>query len=275
MASQWERLLKNQGTWQGSFTTLSSQGAVLTDTPTMVSLKPLSRGDKMRQVVRKHPPGQPPEEQVYEYGSLGRGVLFFENGAFSQGSIQWGPFGDFGAELGLIAGAHRLRVVSLYQRDQRLKKITLIREHLEGTEASARPQLLIDALYGTWQGEATTLYPDLRPEDTYPTRLDLQPAGTHRVRQTLHIGVDHPPLESEGTLIDGTRLEFEQGSQAVQVLFLPDGASVTCPVEIRPRQPLFLEVGWLLSCDRRQRMIRRYNEQGAWVSLTLVTEQKI
>ncbi|MGD1897244.1 MAG: hypothetical protein ACFB16_09880, partial [Phormidesmis sp.] len=36
----------------------------------------------------------------------------------------------------------------------------------------------------------------------------------------------------------------------------------------------FLEVGWLIDRHTRQRLIRRYDAEGAWVSLTLVTEQK-
>ncbi|MEO0534661.1 MAG: DUF3598 family protein [Cyanobacteria bacterium P01_A01_bin.123] len=274
MASQWERLLKNQGVWQGSFTRLSPQGEVIADIPTEVSLKAINQGDTMHQVVRKMPLDQPPEEQVYEYGSLGKGILFFEDGAFSQGSIQLGPFGDFGAELGFIAGDRRLRLVLIFQQDRSLKQLTLIREKRAGTDMPERSPLTMDALYGIWQGEAVTLYPDLSPAETYATTLAVQPAGADRVKQTLHIGENRPPIQSEGTL-QGTRLLFDQGSQQVQVLLLPDGASATCPVQIQARQPLFLEVGWLLSDDRRQRLIRSYNAQGGWVSLTLVTEQRI
>ena len=272
MASQWERLLKNTGTWIGSFTQLSPQGEVRNDVPTVVALKPLDEGNVMRQEITKQPPGEPPQETVLEYRSLAKSVLFFENGAFSQGSLQWGPFSEFGAELGLIAHNHRLRLVQLFDKTQQLSQLTLIREYLEGTSPSQRPTLTLESLIGVWHGEAVTLYPDLRPSDTYTTRLAITRTGD-TVEQTLHIGDNAPPISSQGTVSD-QRIVFESGSQTVQVLLLPDGASSTCPTHIEPRKPLFLEVGWLVAPDLRQRLIRQYTAQGSWASLTLVTESR-
>ncbi|MBD0363613.1 MAG: DUF3598 family protein, partial [Coleofasciculus sp. C3-bin4] len=100
MPSQWECLLKNLGEWQGSFTRFSSQGEQLEDTPSVVSLEGLNENQTIRQTLRFLPPDQPVDEKVLEYSSLNRSVLFFENGAFSQGSMQWAPFSEFGAELG-------------------------------------------------------------------------------------------------------------------------------------------------------------------------------
>jgi hypothetical protein len=72
----------------------------------------------------------------------------------------------------------------------------------------------------------------------------------------------------------GSALRFDQGSQPVTVLLLPAGASTSFPTEIRSGQPFFLELGWLITPTLRQRLIRTYNGQGTWVSLTLVVEQK-
>ena len=272
MTSQWERLLKNKGTWVGSFTQLSSQGEVVNDVPTVVSLKPMDAGNAMRQEITKSPPGEPPQTTVLEYRSLGKSVLFFKNGAFSQGSLQWGPFSEFGAELGLIAEQHRLRLVQVFDKDRQLSQLTLIREYLEGTSPSQRPDLTLEMLEGTWQGEATTLYPDYSPSETYPTRLEIACKG-NTVQQTLHIGEEAPPIRSQGKVM-GDRILFEAGSQTVQVLLLPDSASSTCPTHIEPRKPLFLEMGWMIAPNHRQRMIRQYTAQGGWASLTLVTERR-
>ncbi|MEQ8461969.1 MAG: DUF3598 family protein [Coleofasciculus sp. E1-EBD-02] len=114
MRSQWDCLLQNLGEWQGSFTRFSPQGEALTDTPTVVSLEGLNQNKTVRQVIRRYPRDRAVEETVLEYSTLARSVLFFETGAFSQGSMQWGPFSEFGAELGLIAGNRRLRLVQLY-----------------------------------------------------------------------------------------------------------------------------------------------------------------
>jgi hypothetical protein len=56
---------------------------------------------------------------------------------------------------------------------------------------------------------------------------------------------------------------------------LPDGASATSPLKVQLRQPLFLEAGWLIQSNLRQRMIRSYNDKGEWASLTLVTEERV
>ena len=272
-STQWARLLKNQGTWVGSFTQVSPTGEILQDTPSEVSLIPLNGGNTMRQEIRKRPPGQPPSETVLEYSSLGRGVLFCETGAFSQGSIQRSPVSEFGAELGLIHGSERVRVAQVFPRQPTLGSLTLIREHLAGTEPLLRPSLTVDQLIGTWVGEATTVFPDWQPQRSLTTRLEIQQEGDRAIAQTLTFG-NSPAIQSQGQLV-GSTLRFEQGSQPVTVLLLPTGASATFPTEIQSGQPLFLEAGWLITPTLRQRLIRTYNAQGTWESLTLVTEQKL
>lgn len=273
MSSQWERLLKNSGRWVGSFTQLAPSSEMTSDVPTVVELKLLDNGALMQQTITKQPSGESPQETVLKYRTLAKSVLFLENGAFSQGSIQWGPFSEFGAELGLIADHHRLRLVQLFNKQRQLQQLTLIREHLENAPASDRTPLTVEDLIGTWTGKATTVYPDLRPDDSYATRLEIGRQGD-RLEQTLHFGEGTPPIQSQG-VISGNQIVFTSGRQTVQVLLLPDGASSTCPIAIAPRQPLFLEVGWLLSPGHRQRLIRQYSAQGTWVSLTLVDEVRV
>ena len=271
-SSQWARLLKNQGTWVGSFTQLSPAGDRLQDTPSEVALTPLNEGNTMRQTIRKWPPGEPASETVLEYSSLGRGVLFCETGAFSQGSIQRSPVSEFGAELGLIHSGDRLRVAQIFPKQPTLGSLTLIREHRLGSDPTPRPDLSVDQLLGTWVGEATTVFPDWQPQQTMATRLEIQPDGPDAIAQTLTFG-DSPPIQSQGQRV-GSALRFDQGSQPVTVLLLPAGASTSFPTEIRSGQPFFLELGWLITPTLRQRLIRTYNGQGTWVSLTLVVEQK-
>jgi hypothetical protein len=272
-STQWQRLLKNAGTWQGSFTQLSPQGEVLSDTPTEVELAPYDNNQAMRQKVRRYPVNAPAQVQKLDYRTLNRATRFFETGAFSQGSIQWGPYSTFGAELGLIAGDRRLRLVQLFSEANELKSITLIREQRQGSAAPERPPLQIQDLIGTWQGEAITEYADLRPEQHSKTQLVVESAGDHAIRQTITVSSAAAPITSVGT-IKGQTISFSDGAQPVQVLLLPDGASSTCPSKTTPRQPIFLEVGWLLDAHTRQRLIRTYDAAGAWISLTLVEETK-
>lgn len=280
MRSQWECLLQNLGEWQGSFTRLSPQAELIEDTPTVVSLTGLNDNKTIRQIVRFLPPDRPVEEKVFEYSSLGKGVLFFEGGAFSQGSIQLSPFAEFGAELGLIHRDRRLRLVQLFTPNGQLSRITLIRERLAGATTPERPPLQVDDLVGEWRGEAVTIYPDWRSPDTYPTQLQIERTGSDRLAQqlTIYSTPGHPYQIGSTGKIAGSLLYFEGNSQTNpqmnQVMLLPDGTSATCPQQVQLRQAFFLEVGWLLQPNLRQRLIRRYNEKGEWSSLTLVTEQK-
>lgn len=268
MPSQWEALLKNLGEWQGSFTRLSPQGEILEDIKSIVSLQGLNNNQTMRQIIRLGG-----NEKVLEYNSLGRSVLFFENGAFSQGSIQLAPFSEFGAELSLIHENRRLRLVQLFDKNSQLDTLTLIREHLTGTLNQQHPPLTVDDLLGEWQGKAVTIYPDWRSPDTYPTTIQLQLNSAGRLTQNLTWG--DRTITSSAT-IKNSIIQFDQNPQLpqVQILLLPNGTSATSPLKIQLRQPFFLELGWLLQPNQRQRIIRSYNEKGEWTNLTLVTETK-
>jgi hypothetical protein len=252
------------------------QGEIIQDTPTVVSLEGLNNNQTIRQVVRRCPPNEPPQEKVFEYSSLSRSVLCFENGAFSQGSMQWGPFSEFGAELGLIEGDRRLRLVQLYNRDSECDRITLIREQRAGTTAPERPPLTVDQLLGTWQGEATTIYPDLQPAQTIPTHLHIERLDEHTLSQKLTFGAKEAQRTIASTArITSSKLTFENGNLPIQILLLPDGASCNCPLVIRPNTPFVLELGWLLKPNLRQRLIRSYNAKGEWTSLTLACDRQV
>ena len=273
MTQQWNNLLTHLGVWEGSFTQLSPQGEVLEDTPSLVSLEGLNQQQTVRQTIEKFSVWgeEATSQQTMEYESLNRNTLIFENGAFSVGSSQFSPFSEFGAELGFLAGDRRLRVIPLYNQQSELNRITLIQEHRQGSAIESSPRLTIEQLLGEWRGEAMTLYPDLTPKDTYSTKLSVTQQG-NRLHQTLK--TDHWELSSSASIQDNCLL-FEQGVHTVQVLLLPDGASCTTPRQIQNRQPFFLEAGWLISPNQRQRLMRRYDQRGTWVSLTLITEEKM
>jgi len=276
MRSQWDCLLQNLGEWQGSFTRFSPQGEQLEDTPTVVSFEGLNNNQTIRQIVRRLPPNQPVDEKVLEYSSLGRNTLLFENGAFSQGSLQWAPFSDFGAELGLIDGTRRLRLVQLFDKDSQLSRLTLIREKLAGTDSPERPPLTVEQLLGEWQGEAVTIYPDLRTPDIYPTQLKIHREESDRLVQQLTYGTGASARTISSTAkIDGSILHFDQSALDTQVLLLPDGASSNCPLHVKSGHFFVLEAGWLIQPNQRQRLVRSYSDKGEWVSLTLVTEQRV
>ena len=263
MKSQWDCFLQNLGEWQGSFTQLSPHGEVLNNTPSLLSLEGLDNNQKVRLTLRR----EGKEDLVAEYATIGGGLRFCENGAFSTGSMQFAPYTQFGAELALLHGDRRLRLVQLFNKESQLDQLTLIRERRVGADAPEQPILTVDDLVGEWSGEAVTIYPDGRSPDTYQTSLKLHRQGSDQLVQELSVGGD---TIASTAMIHGSVLSFGQ----IQVLLLPGGASSTCPLQIKLGQPLFLEAGWLIRPDLRQRLIRRYSDKGEWMSLTLVTERK-
>ncbi|MEG4856696.1 DUF3598 family protein [Microcoleus sp. K1-B6] len=280
MVSQWENFLQNLGEWHGSFTQLSPRGEVLQDIPSIISLEGFNDNKTVRLNLRRFYPnpsgvGEPEvNELIREFQALGRDTLFFENGAFSQGTIQLAPFSECGAELGFIYNYRRLRFPMIYNTDGNLSKLTLIREKQLDKNVPERPPLTVEDLLGEWQGEAVTMYPDWRSPDSYSTNLQLHLDGADRLQQKITFGSNATVISSSAS-IDGSVLHFNEGALPVQVVLLPDGGSCTLPVKIESRKPIFFEAGWLVEPDLRFRMIRSYNDRGEWVSLTLVTERKV
>lgn len=270
---QWDRLLLNLGAWQGSFTRLKIDGTIAQDIPSLVTLEGLNSNQTIRQTIQHFSTdnGNLEKNQVLEYSSLNRNTLFFPDGAFSQGSLQFGPFSEFGAEFGFIQGDRRLRLVQLFNQNGQFSSITLIREHRQHTPFTERQPLNLSSLLGKWEGEAITLYPDWRSPDQYATTLSIWQEGD-RLHQRL--ATEQMELVSSAA-IENSRLLFNQGVHPYQVLLLPDGASCNTPLAIPKGKPFLLEAGWLFEENLRQRMIRRYDAQGGWQSLTLVTERRV
>ena len=280
MVAQWENFLQNLGEWHGSFTQLSTRGEVLQDTPSIISLEGFNDNKTVRLKLRRFSPnpsgvGEPEvSELVREYQTLGRDILFFENGAFSQGTIQLAPYSECGGEFGFIYNYRRLRFIQLYNTDGNLSKLTLIREKQLDKNVPERPPLTVEDLLGEWEGEAVTMYPDWRSPDFYSTKMQLHLESSDRLVSKITFGSNATVITSSAS-IDGSVLHFNEGASPVQVVLLPDGGSCTLPVKIELRKPIFFEAGWLVEPDLRFRMIRSYNERGEWVSLTLVTERKV
>jgi len=80
-------------------------------------------------------------------------------------------------------------------------------------------------------------------------------------------------FSSTGTIND-SYVSFNDSGKEIRVLLLPDGASATLPLKIENRQPFFLEFSWLVEPNHRLRLIRQYDNQGAWKNITLVEEYK-
>lgn len=276
MKSQWECVLQNLGEWQGSFTQLSPDGEMLKDIPSLISLKGVNHNQAIHLLLQRFYPDEAgviptqPHELVRDFSTTGPGSLFFESGAFSEGSIYFSTGLKFGAEFAFIHADRRMRLVQMFNSNSQLDQLTLIRERRVGTDAPERPILQLDQLLGEWQGEAITLYPNSSEQAQFSTTFRLFWNDGHLIQQ-----VSNPQTDERLMLqLNGAKLCFEQNGVPFQSLLLPDGASATCPTEIRPGYAFFLETAWLLQPHLRQRMIRHYGADGKWMSATFITEQK-
>jgi Domain of unknown function (DUF3598) len=274
MLAQWDCFLKNLGEWKGSFTRYSIRGEEVEDTPTIITFTGSNDNKLVRQVLTYMPVDAPSREVVIDYTYLNTSIRFFENGAFCQGSLQFSPYSEFGAEFGLIEGDRRLRMVQLFNNSGKFDRFTLIREQKGESNVPEQPRLTVDRLLGEWKGEATTLYPDWRDPDVYSTYVKIERPSEEEIKYAIAFGTNNSQktITSVAKIISSSIIEL---TEKRQILLLPDGASCNCPLEIKLGQSFFLETGWLCQPNLRYRMIRNYNAKGEWVSLTLVREEKI
>jgi hypothetical protein len=270
MKSQWECFLNNVGAWHGSFTRMTPHGEVTADQPTVVTIAGLEQNQRASLTVEYLQNPARNLSVIYD-GTLDRNLLFFETGAFCRGSTQFSPDSPFGGELGLTTGERRLRLVQMFNTENQIDYLVLIREALAGSNAPERPALNVTDLIGTWEGTAITLTPDQLEPQTYPTHLVIQRQGDI-LSQELRFGNRAIATQAR---INGSCLQFEDSPLPVQILLLPDGASANCPTQVKVGYPFVLELGWLLDRGLRQRLIRSYDAKGSWVGATWVTEHKI
>ncbi len=274
MESNWENFLKNAGEWVGTFTQISTEGKVLGSTPSILTLEGLEDNQLVRFRIRRFandPSEQPIVDNVQEYRSLGRQAVFFDTGAFSKGSLQVAPFAEFGAEYGFIDRDRRSRLVQLFDSQGCFSSLTLIREIRGGTDAKLRPDLTVAQLVGKWAGTACTVYADWQEPETTTMSLEIQQVNGN-LEQQLTFG---SRTIASTARIEGNRLHFESGATPRQVLLLPDGVSSNIPLQISHRQPFFVEAGWLVAADKRQRLMRSYNDKGEWISSTQIVEHRV
>ncbi len=244
MASKWDNFLGNLGEWRGSFTTISATGVAQDSSPSVLTLaRGEDDGDVRFSLQRWNPgtpvaagggpgegAGEPSRAIAQDYRSLGNQVVFFASGAFNKGSMQVAPNTIFGGEFGFISGNRRHRLVQLYTPAGTVDELVLIREFRAGSGAIERPATTADQLLGRWQGRGAT------------------------------ISADWPEPEL-------TDCQLELGAGAIQdLMLLPDGGFVQLPRQISHREAFVLEGGWLVGPDRMERLIRRYDATGAWLS---------
>jgi hypothetical protein len=265
MGSQWENFLVNLGEWRGSFTALNADGEIGESTASILTLE---RGEQERLVhfrLRRFGPGDengvPSREVNQEYRSLGRQVVFFDSGSFSKGSLQVAPGTAFGAEFGFIAGDRRHRLVQLHNPAGALESFVLIREFRAGSGASERPALEVETLLGPWTGQVATITADWPEPEVASCALQIEggPGQPFHIRSQLGAG----------------DVSASSGGADQRLLLQPDAGYSLAPVQLSHRQAFAVEAGWLPEPDRLERLIRRYDASGAWLSSSHISVTRV
>jgi Domain of unknown function (DUF3598) len=274
MKSQWECVLENLGEWLGSFTTVTAEGESIDDIPSIINLEGIRDNTAVHLVLTRfyllpNSSERYPKQVVWDFSTPpGIGAIYFETGAFSSGALAVNVGLKTIAEFSLRAIDRRFRMIQTFDIDQKLDRVTFVREQRQGTIAPERPHLNITDLLGTWTGTATTFYPQSE------SPIVTQTASTFTaIDAGYRLVEDGDSIDL--TVISQRLLKFttDRDGQSYQILLLPDGGYTTTPIQIRLGCPFYLEIGWAHQQGQRQRSIRRYDSTGRWDSTTFISEQ--
>lgn len=270
MASQWDNLFQNAGTWNGLFSRLEPDGTVVSNTPSCLQLE-RTAANQCRFQLTRYPEGQPPTNYQTDFASLARTALFFANGSFSKGAMQWNPFSDFGVEFSVTQPDARFRLVQMFKSGGALAYLVLIPETRANTAGVPRLPLSVAQLQGIWRGEAIAYYQDWTQSEPQPTETTITRSASGELTQTWRVGNAAGQAQLQ---LQGDRLCFTESGTPYQLLLLPQGGSSLCPQTIQPRTAFRCELGWLVDPHTRLRVIRHYGVDGGWLHSTWVQETK-
>lgn len=260
MSSQWENFLGNLGAWSGTFAELNGHGEVVSTTHSLLTL---AQGEEERLVhfrLQRYSnaarDGEPCSDIQEAYRNLGKQVVFFPTGTFCKGRLQVSPGTPFAAEFGFIAGDRRHRLVQLHHEDGRFEKLILIREQRVGSEAAEQAPLTAGSLSGCWQGTASTITADWPEPDQAECHFTVGSSSNRLEISDVGLGANHP-------------------EQELQLTWMADGGYHLTPTIVSHRQAFSIEAGWLSAPNRVERLIRRYDASGAWLSATQIVAERV
>lgn len=280
---QWACIRQNIGVWEGAFLQFSPVGALVKETPSVLTLEETEPDKTMALTLERFPEGEDKKVNRLTFTAPGPApsVYFFGGGGFAQGSPQWSSFGQFGTEISLKVGDRRVRYVIMYEGTTRytsvLKYVTLICETQSGGSQFVEKAMSAEQLLGTWEGTAEVIYSTGAPFTTGDSRwrLDKDLALSCKEQfdeKTMLLSVVG---DAEGTVSSENVVGLkatEKNELDYQVMLLPKGAYCLLPQEIKRECDFRIEVGWLSAAHRRHRLIRYYDARGVWTGSALVED---
>jgi hypothetical protein len=271
MKSQWECVLENLGEWVGSFTTITPDGELIEDIPSIINLEGIRDHNAIHLVLKRFYPlpnstERYPKEVVWDFSTPpGIGAIYFETGAFSSGALTVAAGVKTIAEFSLIATDRRFRMIQMFDIHQQIDRVTFVREQRQGSTAPERPQLSISDLLGKWKGTVTRSFADGRSSiasDTEST-FAISNSGYQLVEDARSIDL----TVVKDSLANRLQFRDPQDGQSYQMILFPDGGYTILPFQIKLGAAFYLEIGWIYQPGQRQRLVRRYDSTGKWESV--------
>ena len=222
---QWDNFCRNLGVWRGSFATYDHNLQLKDERPSLLTLESIPDQSMATLTLRRW---QPDHEMRQVISSIGRQDIFFSSGAFSKGPMQLAPAMVFAAEYAFVGADRRHRLVLLTDPAGQFTSTVLMRECRDGSAATHRPPLTAQQLLGPWNG----------------------------VQETMSSGSNALIQEPCSLVLDQSQLEG--------LRFLPDAGGFCIPSQISYREGFAVEAWWLASPTRLERLVRRYDQGGAW-----------
>ncbi len=236
--------------WHGIWTRYSPEGEVIESFQSLRSFRSNQEQTEITQFNRYiYSDGKTEEKnwQLNKFSNKPNGIchpavpsmraFFFDQGAATWSAKQLEPETIFQpAEFFFRYEELRHSVPIIYDGSGCLMRIVSIREDATGFPSkywSTELNLLPDRnLSGNWQGSSVTMTPDLTVSPPIPAQL-------------------HFPIEGN------------------EISFLPDGISVSYPAKVAIGNHFTIAANWLVTPSHLQQLSVRYDESGAFSSLTL------
>jgi hypothetical protein len=145
-------------------------------------------------------------------------------------------------------------LVQLHNDNGDFTNLVLIREFRAGSDAQEYPALSLDQLRGRWSGTAATISADWPEPERADCHFEVSGDGEH----SLHIDTQ--------TGATSECVEAGRSDPSRQLTWMADGGYHLTPRHVDHRSAFAVEAGWLTAPDRLERLIRRYDASGAWLS---------
>ncbi len=248
----WQNLCaKHIRDWHGIWTRYSPGGAVTESFRSLRSFRSNPQQTEIAHTNRYMYADGTTKEESWEYNLHSNGLSdglfhpardYMRGLNFEQGAAAWvttqlkADSHFFGVELFFLYENLRHSVGIVYDSKGNLFRTANIREDSRGfpskywsTEINQLPER---NLSGNWQGTSLTMTPDLKVSTPIPIQLNW-------------------------------------GWEGHNTFFLPDGVSISCPDKVSVGTPFILAANWLMTPSQLQQLSVKYDESGAFSTLTL------